>query len=416
MKNRSTFGKIPLLAALPPEELQELTSVFHMVEIPSGEILFREGNRDSRVYILLEGQVEIIKMLGTPEERLLGTRSAGDILGEMSLFSQDLRRTASVRAITPLRLLVSTKDGFTELLTRSPHLTYQMARSLSQRLEQSENVTIFELKQKNQQLSEAYQALQEAQAQLIEQEKLQRELDIAHQIQKSILPQQVPQRKGFDFGALMMPAHAVGGDFYDFIQLKENRLGIVVGDVLDKGVPAALFMGLTYSLLRAEAQRSNSPAKVLQSVNHHLLDMDVSQMFVTIFYGILDCDIGELHYARAGHPMPLVLDGSGRSAGREPSLGQLIGVLDKPVLDENRVKIPPGGAMLIVSDGLSEASSPQGEPFGDHRLEEALRQNLDASSQEICQRLWKIVTDYSASPEPQDDMTLLVIKAVAPMA
>ena len=411
MKNHPAFEGIPLLAALPPGELEELVSVFRPGDIPAGEVLFREGNRDPHVYILLDGQVEIIKMLDTPEERLLGTRGAGDILGEMSLFSQDQQRTASVRAITPLRLLAGTKDEFKELLKHCPRLTYEMARTLSQRLEQSENVTIFELKQKNQQLSEAYQALQEAQAQLIEQEKLQRELDIAHQIQRSILPQHVPQKKGLDFGALMMPARAVGGDFYDFIQLKGNRLGIVVGDVLDKGVPAALFMGLTYSLLRAEAQRSNSPSKVLQSVNHHLLDMDVSQMFVTIFYGILDCDLGELHYARAGHPMPLVLDSNGRSASREPSLGQLIGVLDKPVLDENRMKIPPGGAMLIVSDGLSEASNPQGEPFGDHRLEEALRQNLGASSQEICQRLWKIVTDYSAAPEPQDDMTLLVVKA-----
>jgi serine phosphatase RsbU (regulator of sigma subunit) len=117
----------------------------------------------------------------------------------------------------------------------------------------------------------------------------------------SVLPETLPDLPGYEFGALMIPARAVGGDFYTFFQLPKNRLGIVVGDVSDKGVPAALFMALTYSLIRAEAVRTSSPVQAFRKVNQHLLQMNSSSMFVTMVYGILDCGNGEFRFARAGH-------------------------------------------------------------------------------------------------------------------
>jgi len=140
-----------------------------------------------------------------------------------------------------------------------------------------------------------------------------------------------------------------------FIMLDDSHLGIVVGDVSDKGVPAALFMSMTYSLVRAEASRNVSPAQTLQAANRHLLAMDVSAMFVTALYGILDCATGEFTYARAGHPFPLVLDHAAQPVESGTGLGQPLGLIDDPVLDVRTVAIPPGGSMLVFSDGLAES-------------------------------------------------------------
>jgi sigma-B regulation protein RsbU (phosphoserine phosphatase) len=141
--------------------------------------------------------------------------------------------------------------------------------------------------------------------------KMEDELDFARKIQRSILPGEPPRKIGCDFGALMIPARAVGGDFYAFIDLDENRVGIAVGDVSDKGVPAALFMALTFSLIHTEARRSSSPRDVLSTVNQYLLSMNESGMFVTVLYGILDRLTREFWYARAGHDQPIVLDADG---------------------------------------------------------------------------------------------------------
>ena len=211
----------------------------------------------------------------------------------MSLFSQGGAHTATVRACTTLKALKMTRQDFDALLQRQPSLAYQIVSLLSRRLEESENLTIIDLKEKNRQLTLAYQELKAAQAQIIEKEKLEHELEIARRIQLNILPHELPQHPGFEFGALMIPARAVGGDLYQFIPLNRNRLGIVVGDVSDKGVPSALFMSLVYSLMRAEAAGGSAPAKVLQKVNRYLLEINVEEMYVTLLYGILDFSSGE---------------------------------------------------------------------------------------------------------------------------
>ena len=186
--NEHLISQVPIFASLPPGEIKHLANSLRVCEFTEGEILFREGDIDPHFYILLEGQVEVVKKLGTPEERILGVRGEAAFLGEMSLFSQGGQHTATVRAITPLTLLEMTRADFDALLHRQPALAYDLVRLLSRRLEQSENITILDLKEKNRQLTVAYQELQAAQAQVIEKEKLEHELDIARHIQQSILP------------------------------------------------------------------------------------------------------------------------------------------------------------------------------------------------------------------------------------
>ena len=410
IQKEDLIGKIPLFAGLPRIELEQLTKTLQPCEFADQAILFQEGQTDDHCFILLEGQVEIIKALGDATERNLGVRSEGALLGEMSLFSLGGAHTATVRACSALKALKMTRPDFDALLHRRPSLAYQIVSSLSRRLEESENLTILDLKEKNRQLTLAYQELKAAQAQIIEKEKMERELEIARRIQLNILPHTLPQRAGFDFGALMIPARAVGGDLYQFIPLKRNRLGIVVGDVSDKGVPSALFMALVYSLMRAEAGGGSAPAKVLQKVNRYLLEINVEEMYVTLLYGILDISSGEFFYARAGHPPPFILDENGKQIRLTKALGQPLGLFDDPVLDEQRLNLPPGALALIYSDGLSEASDSQGVEFGATRLQGSLFAAIQKTPQEICEQLWNEVKLYTAELPQQDDFTVVAIR------
>ena len=141
--------------------------------------------------------------------------------------------------------------------------------------------------------------LRDQQIRLLKQ--MEEDLEIARQTQQSILPDHLPEQEGYDFGARMIPARIVAGDFYGFVQLESDRLGVVIGDVTDKGLPAALFMALTYSLVNVVATLFDSPVDTLAAVNQHLMTMNASSMFVTLLYGILNYQTGQFRYARAGH-------------------------------------------------------------------------------------------------------------------
>ena len=185
---------------------------------------------------------------------------------------------------------------------------------LSLRLIESEQTTIRELHAKNESLSNALTALQAAQTELVEKERLEQELEVARRIQSSLLPEHWPTVPGLDIAARVQPMSAVGGDFYDFIPFPDGRIGIAVGDVSDHGVPAALFMTMTVTLLRTAARRDGrapvAPEDVLRSVNRGLLEFNMSGMFVTVLYGVLDLRKREFAYARAGHEQPVLHVGS----------------------------------------------------------------------------------------------------------
>ena len=184
-------------------------------------------------------------------------------------------------------------------------------------LEQNKQFQI--LQDKNHELTEAYKELQTAQAELVEKEKLEHELSMAHTIQNNILPKELPHTKTADIGAKMVPARAVGGDFYDVIILSEDEIGIAIGDVSDKGVAAAMFMAQVCTLLRVQAQHIAEPEKVLKDINTHLLKTNDSGMFVTMIYGIYNTKKHTFNYARAGHEVPIIFDKKGNAT--EPDHG-----------------------------------------------------------------------------------------------
>ncbi|HOG77234.1 MAG TPA: SpoIIE family protein phosphatase [Anaerolineaceae bacterium] len=237
--------------------------------------------------------------------------------------------------------------------------------------------------------------------------RLQREMEIAQHTQMSILPERLPEQAGYTFGALMKPARSVGGDFYDAIPMGEDRWGLVVGDVSDKGLPAALFMTLTYSLIRVEATQNKDPGQALRDVNKYLLEMNNQSMFVTVLCGLLDCREHSFHYARAGHPLPIWISPEGLPLGFEKQPSQALGLFEHPKIDEGIIHLPPHSLLVMYSDGLSEAVNDEGSQLGHTGLEARLRETYQLSPNAVCLDFWQFVQKYSGGSEQQDDFTVL---------
>ncbi len=411
--DEALISQIPIFSSLQPGEIKLLLGNLRPVEIPAGQLLFLEGDRGDRFYIILEGRLEIIKALGTSEERLLNVRESGEYIGEMSLLDPDGTRTASVRCSTPSRLLEMTRADFDLLLEERPVIACEMARALSRRLRDTDNATIRDLQEKNQQLHRALEDLKAAQAQIIQKEKLERELQVAREIQMSMVPRRLPVFPGYNFGARMDPARAVGGDFFDFVPLDQSRLGIAIGDVSDKGVPAAIFMAMTRSVMRAEARSAAFPREALEGVNRHLTEMNDAGMFVTILYGILDRVTHEFTYARAGHTVPMVCKRQGSVSVLPWSVGQPLGVLSDPAIDEQTVRLSPGDVLLIYTDGMTDATEPSEELFGMDRLQDALARCCQTPAQALCDHLVETVVSYQQGRPQDDDMTVVAVQVAA---
>lgn len=360
-------------------------------------------------FVILQGKVEVVKSMGDQGERVIGTRGEGEFIGELALVNPDRHRTASVRCLEPVSVWQINRSEFEALIQRWPPLAYEMVRVLGGRLTNAQNNTIQDLREKNKLLTQAYEDLKAAQAQIIEREKLERELQLAADIQKSILPKRMPRMKGFDFAARMVPARAVGGDFYDLIPIDRNRMGILIGDVTDKGVPSAIYMAQVHALIFAEAWIAATPKALLARVNKMMLKINPSSLFATVIYGVLDRRSGVFSYARAGHERPLL-----SCAGEEVHLltgnqGRPLGLFDRPLLDEQQVSLPPGSLLLLYTDGVTDGRNPAGELFGINRLIKKFETLKGLPAREACARLYASLKRYQGSASQDDDITLLTV-------
>lgn len=418
-ETESLLSRVPLFQTLPESEIQHLARTLTVRQVPHDTVLFYEGDAGQHFYILREGEIQVVKGIGTADERVINVRHPGEFIGEMSLFNRDGKRTASVRACGSAQLWEMTRADFDALLTRHPYLAYEMVRVLSNRLTDAHNNAMADLiaknralEQTNAELAQAYQDLQAAQAQIIEKEKLERELQLAAEIQMSILPRTLPRLQGFSFGAKMVPARAVGGDLYDFIPLSEDALAIVIGDVSDKGVPAAIFMAQTHALIRSEARHHRSPRETLERVNKYLLEMNAAGLFVTVLYGILDRRTHEFQYARAGHELPLVRRPDGTIFTPPQGQGAPLGIFDFVVLNEEQVSVPPHSTMLLITDGVTEALNSEREQFGVERIQALLERDVKADAQTLCNDFLESIADFRGEAPVHDDITLLAIHAL----
>ncbi len=238
-------------------------------------------------------------------------------------------------------------------------------------------------------------------------ERLEQEMRVATLIQQQFLPRELPQLPDWQVAAYYGPARAVGGDFYDFIALPDGRIGIVVGDVTDKGVPAALIMARTQSVLRGEAPRSTSPAQVLQRANEILLPEMPARMFVTCLYLILEPATGKVVFANAGHNLPYVRTADG--VIELHATGMPLGLLPGMDYPEHEAVLAPGESVLLYSDGLVEAHDRAGDMFGFPRLRELMATELPGS--ELLDHLLDELHAFVGRGwDQEDDITLVALQ------
>ncbi len=248
------------------------------------------------------------------------------------------------------------------------------------------------------------QLAQQQQSEVRERERIEQELRVARVIQQTLLPESIPQPTGWHMTAHYRPAREVGGDFYDFLELDGGRLGLVIGDVTDKGVPAALVMATTRAILRSTAERLSSPGEVLRTVNEVLHPDIPPRMFVTCLYAILDPASGHLKYANAGHDLPYMKTSTGVQELR--ATGMPLGLMPGMTYEENEVQLAPGDAVLLYSDGLVEAHDPDRAMYGFPRLMELLESENTEDGM-----IDPVLNDLSAFTgegwEQEDDVTLV---------
>ena len=251
------------------------------------------------------------------------------------------------------------------------------------------------------------QLVREKRIQEVERERIEQELRVARLIQQTLLPKEIPELPGWQISSYYQPAREVGGDFYDFLYFEDGRMGIVIGDVTDKGVPAALVMATTRSILRSIAHASISPGKVLEQAND-LLHPDIPpKMFVTCLYAILDPVSGHLEYANAGHDLP-----HWRHNGKVTELratGMPLGLMPEMFYEEKEVTLGAGDSVLFYSDGLVEAHNPQREMFGFPRLARLLEEKGHGTPA-IDYLLAELSVFTGKDWEQEDDVTLVTLR------
>ncbi len=241
---------------------------------------------------------------------------------------------------------------------------------------------------------------------------IEKELSLAASIQQSILPQTFPpfpELREFEIYAQMVPARHVGGDFYDFFLIDEERIGFVIADVSGKGVPAAIFMAMSRSLLKATALTCVSPGECLRHVNNLLCRESDAGLFVTLFYGILRFRTGEVEYSIAGHAPPYLVRGAS-IARLEYRGGMVLGVREVNEYQSGSIMLTPGTGLFLYTDGVTEARDVEQNFFSDHRLEEFLQRNGGSSLPEIIQGVIGEVGHFSAGAPQTDDITILALR------
>ncbi|MEJ2558851.1 MAG: SpoIIE family protein phosphatase [Anaerolineae bacterium] len=243
----------------------------------------------------------------------------------------------------------------------------------------------------------------------IEKGRLERELQVAREVQSSLIPLQTPDIAGWDFAARWKPARQVSGDFYDFVPV-DQRLGIVIADVSDKGMPAALFMALSRSIIRASVTSTRSPAEDIDQANRLICADSADSMFVTLFYAQLDPQTGEVVYVNAGHNPPLLYRANEDELIELTRTGMVLGLFETVDFEQRTVQLDPADFILLYTDGVSEAMDAHNREFGRERLRRVLLDNCQAPAEDVAEAIEQALTAFTGEAAPSDDITFVIAR------
>ena len=403
----TTLALKNVFTRLAPEDVMRLREMAQMKTYPANTVLCHEGAVEHIFYVLHTGIAKVTQRGPDGEERLLALRGPGEFFGEMALIDES-PRSASVITATEAAVIEITDDVFEQVLANSPSLAMTLLRRANEILRTTMQQQIGELQIKHEELRQAYADLQAAQSQLVKDERMKRDLEVAAQVQRSILPREFPALPGLTFAAHAQPAREVGGDFYDVFKLDDAHVGLLVADVSDKSIHAAFFMAISRTLFMTEARRTLSPRDVVLAVNDLLLDVSSDDnMFVTAFYGVLHLDDRVLTYVRAGQDKPLLLHADGTFDALDGA-GRFLGMLDGLQVEERTVGLRSGDRLVMFSDGVPDANNAAKESYGLDRLRSIIKPQAAASAGRLADAIFEDVLAFQGQADQFDDITLLV--------
>lgn len=248
----------------------------------------------------------------------------------------------------------------------------------------------------------------------VEKGRLERELQMARQVQLSLLPTDAPELPGWEFAVRWLPARQVSGDFYDFIEVQSERPGLVIADVSDKGMPAALFMGLTRTILRASMDQAGTPVEGISRANRLICADSANSMFVTLVYVQVESAKDAITYINAGHNPPLFYHCCAEPPENQvrwlTRTGMALGVLPDTPYSQQVEHLDSGDLVILYTDGVVDAEDPHGEPFGIQRLQAVILENRHASAADIIRSIENALIAFTGDKDPIDDITILAIK------
>ena len=244
---------------------------------------------------------------------------------------------------------------------------------------------------------------------LLEKQHIDQQLETAREIQEGLLPAHAPEIKGYDIGGLCVPTSAIGGDYYDFFRLDNERLGVALADVCGHGVPAALVTSALRALLRTHARNLVEPGMICEKLNAVLPEFSGRDDFVTGVYGILDSRTGTFTYANCGHPPILCVRTNGTIEAHRKG-GPALGVLEQVRYETGLISLGKGDMLLLYSDGIVEMENEEGVDFGGRRLRDALLNTEARSAAEVIERITRAAIDFCRTDRFEDDLTLVVIR------
>ena len=381
--------------------------------------LTHQGETEHTFYVIEDGRVAVSRRLEDDTEQLLNVLGPRHIFGEMALLD-DSPRLATITTLTETRVLELTAEQFKQLLRQDPDLALHITRRILSNLRTIDQLAIHDLRTKNALLQEAYHSLKAAQAELVEKERLEREMELAAEMQRSLLPAVLPRYDDYFFAAYLAPARQVGGDLFGVQPLDDEHVALLIADVADKGMYAALLMAVTRTLFMQEAQRSLSPAEVTLAVHRGLMTVGGGEdgysmdAFVTAFYGVLHRPSGCLTYVRAAQDRPLLLRPD-QTIVSLPGDGRFLGMLPDLELHEEVVTLQPGDSLLLYSDGVTDAHNEADEGYGLERLKRVF-QSVAGHGTDTLDRLARDVNAWRGNAAAFDDVTMLLVEAVAPNA
>lgn len=413
----------PIFAQLDPATLAAVAAQCEPVRFEAGATLMRQGQTGTSAFAILDGEADVFVELPTGAVHI-ATLGEHRIIGELAAMTE-MPRTATVIARTALNALRLEHNSLLALAAEFPALAVSIIGELGRRMQgmnrslayltyaaealgrdQYDPGLLAELTSQPGELASFAHAFATMAEEIQAKERRRHEMQAAAAIQQSILPRPLPRQgagRRVDLHAEMHPAREIGGDFYDYFFIDPNRLAVTVADVSGKGIPAALFMAVSRTVLRGVAGDLGAR---MTAANRLLAAENDASMFVTLFHGVFDLASGVMRYCNAGHNPPYLLRAGGGTE-RLTRTGIPFGIDPDGRYDSDEIRLYPGDALFLFSDGITEALDLAGVEFGEARLEEALRAVRGGKAADLVAQVLTAIREFVVGAEQSDDITCL---------